>query len=344
MNLCKHDSQNCKLKCRENCGGYCWKHRKLFLLDDNKIRLDRLTKNSKDYTIKELESYYKSIYGKKKSGYSKDDYFKHLFELKERFNHSSIVRVQSLIRLFIQKQRVNMRGIGYICRHICNNDEDFYTYDSKESIEGIYFFSYKDSNNNVWCFDIRSAKKLIDMNYGNPYTTEPIPEVIQDKINNLITKLQNNKIKTNIQNEMIKDRKISIKQKYVDIISQLEINTGYACEIEWILSLNIAQLKRLYREWEDIWNYRAYLSHDVKCAIVPPNGILFPYSPNEINAYPNTYLSKYNLLDIISSQLSKIMANNNANSTLGFMYFIMALSMVNLRCAQIHGWWVSVTI
>ena len=36
------------------------------------------------------------------------------------------------------------------------------------------FFSYKD-NNNYWCFDIRSAKKLIEMNYGNPYTTEPIP-------------------------------------------------------------------------------------------------------------------------------------------------------------------------
>ena len=345
MSFCINQEHKCKFKSREQCGGYCWIHRKQYLITDKLLRLDRFTHNSKDYTIKELEYLYKSIYGKKNKLASKEEYFKHIQELNERYKNQSIIKLQSLARRYIINKMIKLRGIGYICRHVCKNDEDFYTYESKDNIESIFFFSYKDINNNIWCFDIRSLKKLIDMNYNNPYTTEPIPVEIKEKINYLINKLKENKIKISIQDDIIRDRKTTIKQKYVDIISHFELNTGYICEINWILSMNISQLKALYRTWEDIWNYRAYLPDYMKKSISPPNGILFPYNVSEINNFPNNIVSKYNLLDIISLQLSKIMGcTNSSNSSLGFMYFIIALSSVNSGCYQIHGSWVNLAI
>ena len=38
-----------------------------------------------------------------------------------------------------------MRGLAYLDRTLCNNDEDFYTYESIQDIENKYFFSYKDN-------------------------------------------------------------------------------------------------------------------------------------------------------------------------------------------------------
>ena len=131
-----------------------------------------------------------------------------------------------------------------INRSICNNDEDFYTYTPKEEIEDIYFFSYKDSQHNVWCFDIRSFKKLIDLNYDNPYTTEPISGHVKTKVNNLIKYLHNRNIEVVIDNTIVASREALVKQKFVDIFSQIEYS-GYSCNIDWILRLNNIRLKKL---------------------------------------------------------------------------------------------------
>ena len=60
----------------------------------------------------------------------------------------------------------------------------------------------------------------------------------------------------------------------MDLFSQIEYS-GYSCDIKWVLNLNHIRLKKLYKELEDIWNYRANLSQHTKCKIVPPNGKLF---------------------------------------------------------------------
>ena len=79
-----------------------------------------------------------------------------------------------------------MRGVGYLYRDKCKNDEDFFYFVSKEEIEDKYFFSYKDNNNHIWCFDIRSFNKLIANDKRNPYTRELIDNNVINKSNNFI--------------------------------------------------------------------------------------------------------------------------------------------------------------
>jgi hypothetical protein len=305
------------------------------------IIIDRFTCEIKDYTLPELKSFYKRNLKSKKgdSKFKKIDYFtevNHYFNSNKytNVNIKSLIKVQSVVRKKILFTKIKYQGLSVLNRSICNNDEDFYTYDTKEDIDETYYFSYKDSHNNFWCFDIRSIKKLIDMNYGNPYTMEPIPPRIKNIINDFIRYLQKRNIKITIDTTIITDRKLVVKQKFVDIFSQIEVS-GYSCNIDRVLNLSVPRLKRLYRELEDIWNYRAGLSQQVKCNIAPPHGQLFVMPVHDYMLCTE----KLELLEILGNELMKIMgATSPSDMNLGFMYFIMGLSIVNQQCLMIHPW------
>ena len=338
----EENNQKCSHTTDKNYGPYCKKHRKAFLLKDNHIVLERFTSNISDYKLDELKQcYIRYVNPKKHSKFKKKDYFEGVLQ---KYNdikgiiskHKEIIKIQSLFRKKTILQTIKYKGIAFFNRKLCNNDEDFYTYESKYEIDDKYFFSYKDSNQNHWCFDIRSLKKLIDMNYGNPYTTESIPDCIKSKVNEYIQLLQNNNDSTMIENTVIKDRKSLVKQKYVDLFSQIEY-AGYSCDIKWILELNTHRLKKLYKELEDIWNYRANLSEQVKRDIVPPDGRLFVMP---VGDYINCQ-SKLELQEILANELIKVLgARTVGDMNLAFMYIIIGLSMVSRPCFLVHHEWV----
>jgi len=73
---------------------------------------------------------------------------------------TKIIKIQSLIRRYLVQQLIQSKK--------CNNSEDFYSYDPIDQIDPFYFYSYKDSKQFRWGFDIRSLMKLIDLGYPNP--------------------------------------------------------------------------------------------------------------------------------------------------------------------------------
>ena len=163
---CKVIANDIKCSGKQTYGEFCKKHRKHYLLQDNVIKLDVFTCNIKDYTKVELLDYYCKYHMKKtdrKYKLTKEGcftaielaYHKHKLYTSDS-SVTTITKAQSVIRRYLLKQRIVNQGIGIINRKICNNDEDFYTYVPKDEIEDIYFFSYQDSNKNVWCFDVRS--------------------------------------------------------------------------------------------------------------------------------------------------------------------------------------------
>ena len=338
---CIHES--CKLKSKKEYGGYCWKHRHEYLLQDNLIILDRFTGNSKDYSLPQLKYFHKHVLRKtskeKVSKYNKSELFKVIDDYHKQIKYCdvnilNITKFQSIVRKKLLQNKVKHQGLASLNRKICTNDEDFYTYDPKEEIDNKYFFSYKDSSNNYWCFDIRSIKKLIDMNYDNPYTMEPISSEVKNRINSFISYLKKKNIQVGVDTTIIVDRKAQVKQAFVDIFAQIEY-LGYSCNVDWILSLNPIKLKKLYRELEDIWNYRANLSQQVKSDIVPPDGRLFVMPVQD-------YLCcnvKIELQEILAKELKKILgARTLGDMNTGFIYFIMGLSLVNRDCLLVHQW------
>jgi hypothetical protein len=103
------------------------------------------------------------------------------------------------------------------------------------------------------------------------------------------------------------------------------------------LELTNVRLKKLYRELEDIWNYRAGLTPHTKGNIVPPNGRLCSVPVEQYN-HCN---SQIELQEILVSEVSKVLgARTLGDMNLGFMYFIIALSIVNPNCFIVHQGWV----
>lgn len=332
MNLCEFikDNNNCNYS--KKYGNYCKKHRRFHLIDNsNLIIKDNFTFQIKDYLLNDLKTYYYRRINDKKGNHKKQFYFdeicNHMIKI-DGYDINKIIKIQSLFR---KKLVMNL------LRKNCNNSEDFYTYDNLSEIEAKYFYSYKDSNGFKWGFDIRSLLKLIQMEYPNPYTTEKFPDIILKDIKNKIKSLKDNNLFENIEEVLLRDRKASIKQKIVDIFSDIELN-GYSCQINWFYDMSGRRLKELYKQLEDLWNYRAQLSVESKKNICPPDGNVFTTPISDVM----NYNCKEDLQELIINDISKFKnARSLPDKKLGYMYFIIGLSMVSPPCYLTHQDWVS---
>ena len=278
------------------------------------------SKVKKEYLFNTLKSYFEE--------YEKADY-------KEYLDVRKIKIIKELQKSLKERKNINLRGIGYIDKSKCNNETDFFTYDRIDEIDDKYFFSYKDKNSFIWFFDIRSFNRLIEMGQGNPYTMDAIPKEVIDK-SKLLSKQLNITDKDNLVDlqELILTKKQILKQKTIDIFSQME-QYGYGCNIDWFLRLNVRKLKTLYKNMEDIWNYRLNLTNEIKSSISPPNGIVFNIPVSQV-LLVNTI---EDLQEIILNEIVKFNnAINEEYKKLGYMYFLLGLGIVSIECYQSHQW------
>ena len=172
--------------------------------------------------------------------------------------------------------------------------------------------------------------KLPDQLSGIHISNEPIK-----RAKKLTEKLKLNKNDNQVDLQLITQTKEQIvKQKTVDLFSSIE-QAGYECNIVWFLNLHRDLLKKLYRNLEDLWNYRLPLTPEMKSRIAPPNGSLFMYPIN----YINNITLKNKLLSIILNEINKI---NNAidinDKQLGYMYFIIGLGEISNECFESNPW------
>ena len=319
---------DCKYKCKY--GNFCYKHRNMYLLKDGIISKYRFTYKISDYNIKDIKYTLQRISNTKNTkNTKKDDLFKLLINEFNKDNSKNIVKCQSYIRRYlVQKNKI--RGPGYFLKELCKNDEDFYFMTSINELEDKYFFSYKDQINNIWFFDIRSFKQLIRHKSENPYTREKIPENIINNAKDILKNLSMQKINTDIIEILHTNREDIIKQKCVDLFSDISQH-GYFCDIKWILSLNLINLKKLYRNLEDIWNYRAYLTNDIKSRIAPPDGKVYNISVREVYDINDSN----DIIDLIITETNKFNnAIENSDKTLGYMYFLIGLGEISKECLE----------
>lgn len=316
-------SEECNGKYRY--GKYCNKHKSNYLMIEDKINIFNFTSKESDYLKNDLVKYH-DLYFTKKRGEKKIYYFEKVLRLKLSLdlwkNHEiKLVKVQSLIRRYLVILKL---------RKDCKNEEDFYTYDRLHEIDDKYYYAYYDNNNNKWGFDIRSLYKLIQNTRNNPYTMNNIPDKIIEDINNKVVILKRTGEYRDIQDTFSNYKIDNIKQKCVDLFVKIE-NIGHSCSIEWFMDLNKFKLIRLYRNLEDIWNYRASLNTHIKKMMIPPNGELFRLTNDNLNG-----MTREDLLSIILNEIIKF--ESGSDYKLGYLYFIIGLSTVNIECYNTHSW------
>ena len=337
--MCNFTENNISCKNKKKYGDFCYKHRSLFLINNNKIIFDNFTGKCGDYLKKDIINTLNSGNSKELNKLKKGELFQRLQEYFQILNYykkneTKIITIQKGFKGFLKKYNLSLRGEGFYNKLLCNNDIDFFSYETINEIEDKYFFSYKDNKGFIWFFDIRSFDKLLQMKQGNPYTREGFSQTIIHKAKKIIHNLKLSGDYETVDKTIVRDRRQSIKQKTVDLFSLID-SCGYDCNINWFVRLNIIRLKKLYKALEDIWNYRLQLSNEVKARIAPPNGQIFIKPIPEVMAYNH----KEDLQDLILNEVSKFNnAEQESDRKLGYMYFIIGLSSVCRECLYSHPW------
>lgn len=248
-------------------------------------------------------------------------------------SHSQIVKLQSFIRMAIVKINIKTRGIAVYLRYKCNNDTDCLSFDKIKDIPNKDMFTYRDTNNNYWAFRLNTLQEILKMNSNNPYNTLEIPVKVIEKFNRLLLKIKKYK-KIEIVKEKIVDKHIRLQQKCIDIFQKMDNLKNYT-KCEWFLSLNIAQLKELYKQMEDLWNYRLNLNNSQKLRYTS-DGKLFTISVHKFNKLS----SKCKASEILLHEFNRLVTEGQTESdkATACQWILSGLTLVNLDARNSLPW------
>jgi len=322
-------------------GGFDFKNRKKYLCKQDIIIKENFTKDEKDYLKKDIINtivYHMPNYSKKQIELIKKYKKKLLFELLEKiFNYLDNIDKINLIQISIKKYLSNiesrLRGPGFTNKKICKNDEDFLFLIDINKQDPDYFYSYKDNNNSVWFFDLRSIYKLLTTKKTNPYSREEFPEKVLHDVRKLKKILNKRGKKLELEEYKFKNKKEKVDRKLTDLTVSIN-QSGYNFNCEWIKELSKSTCINLYKDLEDLWNYRTNMTIEQRKSIIPPSGILFSYPQGNLSR-----LEKEDVIDMIINEINKFeLRQDEGIKKLGYMYLIICMSEYNLNCRQSNDW------
>lgn len=286
------------------------------------------------YTVPELKEIAKQFLFKFKQKKKKEmvsELYEHLYK------NYCIKKIQKVWSNYFIKEFNKLQGPACIKRHLCNNVEDFLTTEEIKDIDYYYFFSYKDIDGFIYGFNLISIHNLIiKKDTKNPYTRNLFS---LELIENVQKRINYNKILKKINQEIITiEQTNNYNSSFVTLFQKIDLLGNYT-QAEWIINLNNVQLRRFLLELYDIWDYRSQLSIEMKLAICPPTGMPFREIPVHIlqrNFNVNIDLLKKFAITIIDKLING--SNNRDNQSLGAMYVLSALTIVNNNAAEAMPW------
>lgn len=252
--------------------------------------------------------------------------------------------VMNVMKSLVWRYRVYKRhkhGIGYWDRSICTNDSDFFSTDTCIDISDCMFYSYTDTNNHVYGFDIRSIYSLIQRarlsgeTPVNPYTRADIPAAVVKQVTQLVKDLQKRNLPTLWEPLAPTTPDQQWRMQAVDLFSKID-ELNYYSSPEWFMSLTERGQRQFYSELHAIWTHRAGLSIQQKNTIVPNyNRKVFLFNPMFLGSRPVEFIRQLNLSTITALITSAVDRNDRI---LGAMYVISALTIVNMQARTAYPW------
>jgi hypothetical protein len=231
------------------------------------------------------------------------------------------------------------RGPAYHVRNIATNDTDFFSADAVNDISGSMFFSYKDVDNHVYAFDIRSIHTLIHRarisggSPQNPFTRTPLEMGVIRRVATLVKQLQAHGVSTEWAPLEPPTPEQQLCMKVVDLFHIID-ELNYYSSPDWFLRLDLDNHMRFYTEIHAIWTHRAGLSIHQKSAIVPGLKI-FRHPPWALRDQSLHSMQKLNMNTIRTLITS---AEDRNDRILGAMYIVSALTLVNEDARRAYPW------
>ena len=221
----------------------------------------------------------------------------------------------------------------------CVNEEDFLTYDDLIDIPNEFIFIYKDSDNLIYGFDIRSLVKFMNLSkkHYNPYNNKEINKNTKKQIIDFyyLAKLKS-KQKKIVPKEKINKLQDMIREKAITIFQIMNVELNNYVDVNWFLNLNRFKLKKLYRNAEDIWNYRAqHLTKEIRKKHIPNNDA-FKMSVNEFFKLANIHQMRNIILDEFEKFITE--GETVEECKTGAMWMLTALVEVSVDACNAMPW------
>ena len=255
-----------------------------------------------------------------------------------KFSYFSTI-IQKYVRSWQRRNYFKINGLYN--RKKCVNDTDFLTLKDINKIPYHQFYSYKDKDNFIYGFNIKSLYNLMmqtEGNLKNPYTRKEFPKNIIKNIRKFIqlSHILKEPIEIVLKNNtdtMSHKKKIALKT--LSIFHQID-TFGHITDTSWFLSLSRENLIRFLRELRDIWEYRANLQNDIKRKICPPNGNPFYGINLQSLMQKNSETLQRNILYIMEILISR--GIDKDSKALGAFYILAALTLVSQSAATALPW------
>ena len=233
------------------------------------------------------------------------------------------------------------RGPAYHVRSIATNDTDFFSADPVSDISGVMFFSYKDMDNHVYVFDIRSIHTLIHRSRiqgtapQNPFTRTNLDVGVIRNVNTVVKNLEAHGIPTEWAPLEPPTPEQQLCMKVVDLFHIID-ELNYYSSPDWFLRLDLDKHFQLYTDLHAIWSHRAGLSIQQKNAIVPGfTPQLFRHPPWALRTQSLSAMQKLNMNTIRMLITSAI---DRSDRILGAMYVVSAMTLVNEDARRAYPW------
>ena len=251
---------------------------------------------------------------------------------------NTVTIIQKYYRGYIARKLIKLKGPGLYNRELCNNSNDFLTLEKIVNIPYSQFYSYKDSKDFIYGFNILSIYKLLtksNINICNPYNRDKLPVDILARIKQIILLTKINKYEIMIEDTSHVDIIKEFKLRILAIFQNINYLGNYS-KSEWFTELTRDKIVIFIKELYDIWNYRAQLLPETKILIVPPHGNPFI----NINIHYLRDLSLTQLQRKATSIMEKMVntAQVTCNRNLGACYILAALTLVNNEAAESLPW------
>jgi hypothetical protein len=292
------------------------------------------TKNYKVLELKKIcKKYNLKVTGKKEE--LKDRIYDYLY----KYNPATII--EKITRGYLTRKYFKLKGETLYKRELCVNETDFLTLENIKEIPHYQYYSLKQNNCN-YGFNIISLNNLIKRSNNkdlyNPYNRLLINKEEIEKIKEIInyTMFMKYPIELEIEEEK---KELSIQEKLklriYKIFEKIDELGNYS-NAEWLLELNKTKLLKLIKEIHEIWYYRITITQETKRSINHPYGNPF----RNINIHTLFTLNSLDLLEIVIILLEELLFKciNDEYASLGAIYILSALTLVNKNCADALPW------
>jgi len=238
-------------------------------------------------------------------------------------------KLSGIIHGWWVRNQIKQKGKLFYTSFRWSNDLDPVSLESVSNIPNMYIFLL-----DTFMFDIRQLSQLIDRNISHPFLNIPFTSLQKQNIQKRWKRLLNMGYK-NTQTP-ISEKNMSNDQRALTIFQKID-RLGYVTDISWYTNMSVPDLRKWYINAEDIWNYRAELTSQVKHAIVPNVTPLFKYihEMKSSTSIDENAIHKY-VLDAMDNLVSK--ASKIEDQSLGAMYILTALTEVSQGARETMPW------